>query len=75
MASNSTMQGIITGNHIGNSTVRSGNLGDGFGIGVDIRDASDAVLSITNNVIQHTADSGVFIESRVVTAGICWSDD
>ncbi len=68
---NSRMRGTISGNHIGDpAVIRSGNSGEGFGIGVDIRGNADAVLSITGNTIQRTAMSGVSIESQLGSSAV-----
>ncbi|HTG35326.1 MAG TPA: cadherin domain-containing protein [Thermoanaerobaculia bacterium] len=56
------LQGKVSNNIIGNANMDSGSR-DAFGIGIDADGDVDAVISVTNNTIQHTDFEGIFAES------------
>ena len=58
----SQIRGTISGNVIGNGTVDSGSR-DMFGIGLDLRGDQDAIIEVTNNLVQNTDFEGIWVSS------------
>lgn len=58
------VRGWIDGNTIGNASVDSGSL-EGYGIALDLRGDVDAVVSVTNNTVQHTELQGIYAAARL----------
>lgn len=60
----SQIKGTVSGNAIGDTSPDSGSRTT-FGIAVDSRGDVDGILAIKDNVIQHTEQDGIFIQTRL----------
>jgi Bacterial Ig domain/RTX calcium-binding nonapeptide repeat (4 copies) len=59
----SLIRGKIRNNTIGTAQPDSGAR-DLIGIAVEVNDDADAILSITNNIVRHTDQDGIFVQAR-----------
>jgi adhesin/invasin len=56
--------GVIDNNRIGNTTIDSGSR-DAIGIAMESQGDADAVITVTNNIVRHSDQQGIFMQSRL----------
>jgi hypothetical protein len=66
--SNSHVVGKIRNNTIGDANADSGAR-DLMGIAIEFNDDADGIIDVTNNIIKHTDQDGIFIQSRDPNTG------